>query len=145
MSKVDRNWERGVLQRFKGRENLSFDELFEQYFRRVGLPRDEVLECLQLLGSEYRVPIGVLRPDDKLDTFFRPITANTPWQWLVFRTREGDSETEINYELGKRMRRAGTANSWSNIKRFGDITVLDLLRAWCGFTPDLGEDSNRRG
>ena len=32
-----------------------------------------------------------------------------------------------------------------SINRFGDITVLDLLRAWCGFTPDLDEDSNRRG
>ena len=139
MSKVDRDWERAMLERFKGRENLSFNELFKEYFGRAGLPKDEVLECLQLLEFEYRVPLGLFRPEDKLDKFFRPITANTPWQWLVFRTREGDSETEINYELGKRMRRAGTINSWSHIKRFGDITVLDLLRAWCGFTPDVSK------
>jgi hypothetical protein len=81
--------------------------------------------------------VGVLRPEDKLEKLFKPVTAKSPWQWLVFRTREGDSETEINYELGKRMRQAGTTNSWSNIKTLGDITVLDFVRAWSGSTPDV--------
>ena len=136
MSKVDHDWERAMLERFKGRQNLRFEKLFNLYFGRAGLPKQEVLKCLQLLESEYRIPIGVLRPEDKLDKLLKPITAKTPWQWLVFRTREGDSATEINYELGKRMRQAGTVHCWSHIKKFGDMTILDLLRAWCGFTPD---------
>lgn len=139
MSKVDHDWEQAMLERFKGRENLSFEQLFKQYFVRTELPKDQVLQCLQLLEAEYRIPIGVLRPEDKLDKLFKPVTARTPWQWLVFRTREGDSETEINYELGKRMRRAGTTGAWSDTNRFGDITILDLLRAWCGLTPDISK------
>ena len=135
MSTIDNNWREEVLQRFHDRENLSKDELYTRYFEKAGLPKDEVLECLKLLEFEYDVPSGLLRPEDKLEKLFNPIPAKNPWQWLVYRTREGDSQTEINYELGKRMRRAGTIQSWSHIKNFGGITFFDLIKAWCGKTP----------
>ena len=134
MSKVDQDWERALLERFSGRTNLSFDELFTRYFEPAGIPQQEVSECLRLLESEYGIPIGVLRPHDKLEKLFEPVTAKSPWQWLVFRTREGDRETEINYQLGKRMRKAGTISSWSHIKKFSDISIMDFVRAWSGFT-----------
>jgi hypothetical protein len=139
MSNVDEDWERSMLKRFAGRENLSFDELYNRYFHEFELPKEGVRECLQMLESEYKISVGVLRPDDKLKELFTPIPAKTLWQWLVFRTREGDSESEINYELGKRLRSAGTIHSWSHIKRFGDMRVLELLRAWCGLTPLFDE------
>jgi len=140
MSKVDQAWELAIRDRFKGRENLNPEQLFSQYFEGAGLPNDAVFECLQLLEFEYHIPVGVLRPEDKLEKLFSPVAAKTPWQWLVFRTREGDSETEINYELGKRMRRAGTTRSWSRFEKIGDLTVLDLLRAWAGLTPNISHD-----
>ena len=139
MSKQDDDWQQAIVQRFDGRENLGINELYNRYFKNAGLRKDEVVECLKLLESEYRVPAGILRPNDKLEKLFNPVRARTPWQWLVYRTREGDSETEINYELGKRMQRSGTVQSWSHIQRFGDLTVSDLLRAWCGFTPTVEE------
>ena len=135
MSTIHYKWRQEVLERFHGRENLSRDELYARYFEKAGLPKDEVLECLRLLEFEYDVPSGLLRPQDKLEKLFSPVPAKNPWQWLVYRTREGDSQTEINYELGKRMRRAGTIQSWSHIKNFGDITFFDLIKAWCGKTP----------
>ena len=135
VSEVDRDWRQEVLRRFEGRENLTHDELYSRYFESAGLPRDEIFECLKLLEFEYDVPSGLLRPEDKLEKLFKPVPANNPWRWLVYRTREGDSQTEINYELGKRMRRAGTIQSWSHIKNFSDITFSDLIRAWCGLTP----------
>jgi hypothetical protein len=135
VSTIDNNWRQELLQRFHGRENLSKDELYTRYFEKARLPKDEVLECLKLLEFEYDIPSGLLRPEDKLEKLFNPVPAKNPWRWLVYRTREGDSQTEINYELGKRMRRAGTIQSWSHIKNFGDITFFDLIRAWCGKTP----------
>lgn len=135
MSKLDQNWQHAILERFDRRENLSTEELYNRYFQEAGVSRDEVLECLQLLGSEYRVPAGVLRPEDKLEKLLSPVTANNPWQWLVYRTREGDSETEINYALGKRMRRFDTVQSWSHVEKFGDLMISDFIRAWCGLTP----------
>lgn len=120
----------------RGTRDSRLDRLFNQYFQPVGLPKDEVFDCLRLLEFEYGIPVGILRPEDKLSKLFEPVIAKTPWQWLVFRTREGDSETEINYQLGKRMRRARTLDSWSKVMRLGDMTVADLLRAWSGLSPD---------
>jgi len=142
MSKLDEDWQKAIQNRFAGRENLHIDELYDRYFKLAGLRRDELFECLRLLEQEYKVPVGVLRPEDKLKKFFNPVKSKTPWQWVVYRTREGDSETEINYELGRRLRHYGTLRSWSHFKRYGDLTISDLLRAWCGLTPldrDLGE------
>lgn len=96
--------------------------------------KDKVFECLKLIEDEYQVPAGLLRPDDKLEKLFDPVVAKNPWRWLVYRTREGDSETEINYELGKRIRRSGTVQSWSHVEKFGDLTIRDFIRAWCGLT-----------
>lgn len=135
MSKVDTDWQEEVVRRFDGRENLTKDELYARYFEKEGLPRDEVFECLKLIEFEFEVPAGLLRPEDKLEKLFSPVPAKNPWRWLVYRTREGDSQTEINYELGKRMRRAGTIQSWSHIKNFGDVTFSDLIKAWCGRKP----------
>jgi hypothetical protein len=135
MSNIDVKWKQEILERFGGRENLSRDELYVRYFEGLGLLKDDVFECLKLIEDEYKLPAGLLRPDDRLERLFDPVAAKNPWQWLVYRTREGDSETEINYELGKRMRRSGTVQSWSHVEKFGDLSFLDLIRAWCGLTP----------
>ena len=135
MSQIDEEWRQQILHRFEGREVLTKDELFTRYFESEGLPKDEVNECFELIEFEYDIPVGVLRPNDKLDKLIQPVTTKQPWRWLVYRTREGDSESELDYELGKRMRRAGNLKSWSHIKRFGDITFFDFLKAWCGLKP----------
>ena len=76
-------------------------------------------------------PTGLLRPEDELAKLFAPVKTRNPWRWLGYRTKEGDSALEIEYELGKRQRRHGTFGTWSRLD-----TVDDLIRAWCGKTPD---------
>jgi hypothetical protein len=135
MSKLDADWREDILRRFGGRQNLSKEALYARYFEKLGCPKTEVLECFNLIEFEYQIPAGVLRPEDKLEKLFEPVTTKKPWRWLVYRTHEGDSETEINYELGKRMRRFGTVQAWSHIEKFGDLTICELIKAWCGREP----------
>ena len=135
MSKLDDNWREDILRRFAGREDLSKDELYARYFEKCGFPKGDVLECLNLIEFEYQISSGILRPEDKLEKLFEPVATKNPWRWLVYRTHEGDSETEINYELGKRMRRFGTVQAWSHVKQFSSLTICDLIKAWCGRTP----------
>jgi hypothetical protein len=122
--------------RFSDRELLSRDHCYEVYFAPLGLPKEEVLECLDLIEFEFEVPAGLLRPTDRLlSTLFAEVPPKNPWNlWkeLVYRMREGDSQSELNYELGKRLRRYGTLDLWKNTKI---ETIEDLLRAWCGEPP----------
>jgi hypothetical protein len=97
------------------------------------LPMPEVLECLELIEEEYPVPPGLLRPNDELKKLFDPVITKNPWRWLVYQGREGDRESEISYQLDKKLKAHGTRDLWV---RNGVRTVDDLLRAWCGLKPD---------
>jgi hypothetical protein len=118
--------------RFSDRELLSKDQCYEVHFAPLGLPRERALECLDLIEFEFEVPIGLLRPTDRLSTLFAEVPTKNPWKLLVYRMREGDSQSELNYELSKRLRRYGTLDLWKNIEI---ETIEDLLRAWCGEHP----------
>lgn len=132
MSRVDDDWRQELIERFHGREVLTKQEMYARYFNTADLQREAVFECLDLIEFEYDFPVGLLRPEDRLEKLIKPVPAANPWRWLVYRTREGDTQTEINYQLGKRMRQAGTIQSWSHVENFADLTVRDLIRAWCG-------------
>lgn len=135
MSKLDDNWRDEILRRFAGRESLSKDEFYNRYFEKLRCSKTDVLECLNLIELEYEIPAGMLRPEDRLEKLVRPVATKNPWRWMVYRTHEGDSATEIYYELGKRLRRFGTVQAWSHIEKFEDLTVCDLIKAWCGQEP----------
>ena len=121
-------WRTNMLSRFTGREDLGKDDLYERYFKE--LPRGEVLECLELVESELKIPAGILRPEDKLDTLFEPVSTNNPLRWLTYQVRAGDRQAEISYQLNKRLRKHDTADAWAQIE-----TINDLVRAWCGQSP----------
>lgn len=135
MTKVDSDWQKSIVARFEGRENLTKEQLYTHYFETLGLPKNEVFDCLGLIEFEYDFPVGLLRPEDKLEKLIKPVSTRNPWRWLVYRTHEGDSESELDYELGKRMRIHGTVGSWAHIKEFSDLTFGDFIKAWCGRTP----------
>lgn len=137
MSKLDAAWREDILQRFAGRENLSKDAFYARYFEKLGCPKTDVLECLNLIEFEYQIPAGVLRPEDKLEKLLEPVSTKSPWRWLVYRTHEGDSGTELYYELSKRLLRFGTVQAWSHVEKFGDVTICELIEAWCGHEPRL--------
>ncbi len=118
--------------RFADRELLSRDKCYDLYFGPLGLPKEKVLECLAIVEIEFEVPIGLLRPTDKLSLLFSPVPTKNPLKWLVYRTREDDCQSELNYQLSERLRQYETLDLWENIEI---ETVEDLLRAWCGERP----------
>jgi hypothetical protein len=124
------DWQKAMLGRFGDREDITKEGIYIHYFQALGLPEQCVFECLDLLESEYDVPAGLLRPDDKLLKLVQPVQARNPWRWLFYRSREEDIQSEINYQLAKRLRRHGTLGSWPRI-----VTIGDLVKAWCGCKP----------
>lgn len=132
MNLADSKWTNVMRSRFGNRDLLSRDQCYEVYFEPLGLPKEKVLECLELIEFEFEVPIGLLRPTDKLSMLFTQVPTKNPWKWLVYRTREGDSQSELNYQTSKRLRQYGTLDLWENTEI---KAVEDLLRAWCGKHP----------
>jgi hypothetical protein len=130
MNGTESYWRATFLGRFAGRPDIGKEELYEHYWKQAGLPKRDVFECLDLIETEYELPGGLLRPEDKLEKLFEPVATKNPWHWLVYHTRAGDRYNEINHELGKRMRRHGTLGVWKHID-----TIDDLMRAWCGQKP----------
>lgn len=127
MSRADRHWRSAFLNRFADRDDIGKENLYKRYFEAAGLPQKEVFECLELIEFEYEISAGLLRPEDKITKLFDRVATKNPLRWLVYRTREDDSASEVNYELTKRMHKYRTLGSWPKIE-----TIDDLVRAWCG-------------
>jgi hypothetical protein len=130
MSRSYAHWQQAILDRFADRADIGKLELYARYFEEPGLSKQCVMECFELIESEYEIPAGLLRPEDKLAKLVDPVKAKNPLRWLFYRSREEDIESEINHQLAKRMRRHGTLNKWPKVE-----TIDDLIRAWCGLTP----------
>lgn len=117
-----------LLARFADRDELTADAAWTQYWS--DLPKESVLSALTLLHTEYGIPPGLLRPDDNLSRIFDTVPAGNPFSQIANQARAEDAQSEVNYELGKRMKRFGTLGTWKRIR-----TVGDLVRAWCGERP----------
>jgi hypothetical protein len=130
MNRGGANWHAALLKRFADRDDIGKERLYELYFK--DLPKKEVFECLALIENEYQIRAGLLRPSDNLTKLFEPVATSNPLKWLIYQVREGDSKSEINYELFKRQQRYGTNEEWG---RVGINTIDDLIHAWCGQRP----------
>jgi hypothetical protein len=113
------HWTRVMRSRFGSREMLSRDQCYEVHFAPLGLPKERVLECLDLIEVEFDVPVGLLRPTDRISLLFTPVPTKNPLKWLAYRGREEDSQSELDYELGKRLRRYGTLDLMVRSNRNG--------------------------
>ena len=130
MNRTGKSWTNVMRSRFGDRKLLSRDECYYLNFEPLGLPKEKVLECLDLIEFEFEVPIGLLRPTDKLSVLFTQVPTRNPLKELFYRMREEDSQSELNYQLSKRLRQFGTFDLWENIE-----TIEDFVRAWCGEKP----------
>jgi len=130
MKRGGQRWHQRLLQRPTDRIDLGKDRLYDEYFAKQLLPQEQVLNCLSLLESEYQISTGLLRPKDSLEILFNRVPAKNPLLWLVYRTREDDSRSEINYQLGKRIRKYRLDVQSSQIR-----TLEDLVKVWCGKSP----------
>ncbi|MGH9409320.1 MAG: hypothetical protein ACRD1V_07680 [Vicinamibacterales bacterium] len=90
-----------------------------------GITSQDVEKLAELLEVEIGIPVGLLRPDDRLSEVFAPFTVGNPVTWMMAEMRLEDGLTEVRHELFKRLTgRGGPAPTLE--------TVRDLFRAWCG-------------
>ncbi|MBF0553100.1 MAG: hypothetical protein HQK96_00925 [Nitrospirae bacterium] len=60
------------MNRFLSREELSPDEFYQQYYKSSGLPKDQVIEVLNFVAIELRIPAELLRPTDRFTEELEP-------------------------------------------------------------------------
>jgi hypothetical protein len=124
------SWRKSLLDRFSDHEDIGIDEVYARYFMKEGLPRECVFECLKLIEIEYELPAGLIRPSDSLERLLKPVETRNPLRWFLYRHREEDIESELNYELSKRQRKHATFEAWQKFE-----TIADFVHAWCGRKP----------
>jgi hypothetical protein len=116
--------------RFPGRTILSLDELYHQHFGGDALPRPDCDEVLTLLANELAMPVGLLRPNDKMAEILEPAHSGNPLRWIEEWTRAADGKSELNDRIRRRLSEKGTLDDWRELP-----TVGDVVRAWCGRMP----------
>ena len=127
MKSADVKWREEVRSRFAARQDLGKEGVYEAHFASMKLPRTAVLELLDLIGREYDLPPGLLRPEDSLSKLSIPPIHENWWQWLVFQVRAGDIQLTVIDELKRRSRLSAEDLQSTDIQ-----TLADLARLWCG-------------
>lgn len=130
MKPFDEETRRRLDQYFAGREDIGLEGVLTLFVRDPRLDADSTRELLLLLQAEFRVPAGVLRPDDAVDTLFDPISSANPFKWMEYRIRVGDAKAELAHQLHQRLVAAGTTEAWGDVS-----TLLELAQAWGGHRP----------
>ncbi|SRR2546426_971021 len=123
-------WQAEILKRFADREDIGKSAVYQGYWSEM--PEQAVMELFQLIEVEYKLPAGLLRPNDSLSKLLEPIKTGNPFKWLVYQLRASDRQSELNDELAKRMQEHDSSGSREEIR-----TIDDLVRAWCGCSPKL--------
>lgn len=118
-------WSREFLGRFSDREDLGSEGVWTAFWR--DLPRESVFELFRLVELEFGLGCGLLRPNDPLSKFSDPLKTRNPFTIPLLEGRRQDAYLELGYQLGKRLDRFGTRESWPEIR-----TTDHLVRAWCG-------------
>jgi hypothetical protein len=120
-------WADQLLQRFRNRQPLSKEQLFKDHFEPLGLSKEDVLECFDEIEFNYEIPVGLLRPDDKITKLTEGAETTNPLTWLFWRSRSEFREAELLDELNERLKLHGTAQDWTTIETFEEFVL-----AWCG-------------
>jgi len=125
---LGRKWLAAIRQRFSDRDDIGRERVYELYFAKAGLPKEEVFECFDLVESEYGYIAGLLRPEDRLEKLFKPVPTRNPFKWAAYEIMAGDRQFWFGNELFKRRRRHGTIAERTSIPM---ETIDDFVRAWC--------------
>jgi len=97
-------WAEKLRERFAGREDLGKQKLFEEYFEPEGLERAQVMSCFEEIEMGFHIPVGILRPSDRLTKLTERIPASNPFEWLWWLGRNEFSDQGLLEELGVRMK-----------------------------------------
>ncbi len=56
-----------INDKFENREELTYDEFYERFYRDSEIPREVIIEILRSIEKHYPLPVGRLRPQDRFD------------------------------------------------------------------------------
>ncbi len=129
---LDRKWLSAIRERFNDREDIGRDRVYEIYFAKEGLPKEEVFECFDLIETEYGDIAGLLRPQDSLEKLFKPVPTKNPFRSIKYELVAGNRQLWFGDDLFKQMRKHGTYEQRQLIRV---ETVGDFVRTWCGWLP----------
>src|SRR5262245_4442218 len=130
---LDRKWIAAIRNPFADREDLGRDRLYELYFAKEGLPKNEVFDFFDLVESEFGAIAGLLRPEDSLEEkFFKPVPTRNPLRWGEYEVKAGDRQLNFGDELVKQMKKHGTYRG-NPLPRME--TISDFVNVWCGRMP----------
>jgi len=127
---ADAKWRRALRDRLHDRPDLGKEGLYETYWAKHALMKNDVIEALNVIELEYDIAPGMLRPGDKLAVLFQPTPTRNPWQWLHHQVWAGDREAELTLQLRRRLEKHGVGKLWPHVE-----TIDDFVRAWCGKGP----------
>lgn len=122
------SWQSSMLSRFDDRDDLGQQGAIRSYWS--DLPESEVAELLSFIELEYGLPSGLLRPNDPVAKLMAPVPTRNPLKWMVYQTRSGDRNSELNWKVARKLREHNLEIQLDAIR-----TVDDLVRAWCGDPP----------
>jgi hypothetical protein len=125
---TSRAWRGAIRARLGDREDLGLAGVIAKYWSSSGLPANDIEALLIEFQISYRIPGGVLRPNDPLRAFQEPVPASNPLTDAFYRFWTDESWSDINYELGKRMHKRGQTRYAEGVIQ----TIDDLVWAWCG-------------
>jgi hypothetical protein len=131
---IDPKWLAAIRERFADRDDIGREQVCDRYFATEGLPKKDVLECFDLIETEFGPIAGLLRPDDSLQKLFEPVSSRNPLKWVGYEVMSGDRQLWFGDELWNRMRQCGTYEYRKSIRM---ETVGDFVRAWCGRLPGI--------
>jgi hypothetical protein len=117
------------LRRFEGRDNLSLDEIYNQFFASTNLPKRLVLELWNEIAALLHVPPGKLRP---LDRFDEELSSIKGW--------ELDDETfELHWAAQQRLKKLSVDVDISSI-----VTLRDYVEFFCKLSAPMSAVSQNR-
>lgn len=120
----------GLLARFDDRELLDHQTFFERYWNDENMTRPDFDELCDLIEEIYRIPAGLLRPDDDINKLTGKVSGKSWWQEPFLELGAGDNEFWLQEEFGKKLKEHGT---YDKVERID--TIDELFRYWCGQVP----------
>jgi hypothetical protein len=101
------------IERFEGRETLTFDQIYERYFEKKDLDKSKVFELWNEIEDTLELPKGLIRPTDSFDKELAPAKG---YEW-------DDQIIGITWDAERRMKKAGKKIDLQKIKTVEDYIM----------------------
>jgi len=124
---MGRYWREWLQERFGDRAALPRDEAVQTFWS--DLPPEDLADFFEMIETEYRLDVGLLRPEDNLARFTTPIKTKNPLRWFAVEPGLEDKASELNYQIVQRADQFGLAH------HLPVHTLREYVRIWCGRAP----------